>query len=127
MSSIEHTVAEGFFLVGCTKAAAEVKDCIVIVQGQGFQETLKFFEAFADFGWIGFVGFGIGLIELVENSLSIAVPGIKGMVAYVGFQCFGKGLQDNTSKKVCVMLPWKFGYCKSFLKKFSDFKLHKFP
>ena len=23
----------------------------------------------------------------------------------VAIQCFGKGLQDNTSKKVCVMLP----------------------
>lgn len=45
----------------------------------------------------------------------ITIPRIKWMVACVEFQCFGKGLQDNTSKKVCVMLPWKCGYCKSFL------------
>ena len=90
-------VAEGFFLVGCTQEAAEVKDGVVITQGQGFKETLQFLEAFADFRRIGFVGFGIGLVELVENGFSIAVPGIKGMVVRVGFQCFGKGLQDDTS------------------------------
>lgn len=31
---------EGFPLVGGAEAAAEIKDGIVIVQGQGFQETL---------------------------------------------------------------------------------------
>ena len=118
MSSINQTVAEGFFLVGCTQAAAEVKDGVVIAQGQGFQETLQFLETLADFRRVGFVGFGVGLVELVENGFSVAIPGIKGMVVRVGFQSFGKGLQDNTSKKVCVMLPWKCGYCKSFLKKF---------
>ena len=90
-------MAEGFFLVDCTKAATEVKDSVVIVQRQSFQKTLQFLETFDDFGWIGFMGFGIGMVELVENGFSIAVPGIKGMVACVGFQCFGKGLQDNTS------------------------------
>ena len=84
-------------MVGCTQAAAEVKDGIVIVQGQGFKETLQFFETLADFGRIGFMGFGISLVELVENCFSIAVPGIKGMVTRVSVQCFGKGLQDNTS------------------------------
>ena len=65
MCPIYQAVAEGFFLVGCTKAAAEVKDGIIIVQGQGFKETFQFLKAFADFGWIGFMGFGIGLVELV--------------------------------------------------------------
>ena len=85
MRSIEQTMAEGFFLVSRTQAAAEVKDGVVIVQGQGFQETLQFLETLADFRRIGFVGFGIGLVELVANSFSVAVPGIKGMVACVGF------------------------------------------
>ena len=85
MSSINQAVAEGFFLVCGTKTAAEVKDGIVIVEGQGFQETLQFLETIADFGWIGFVRFCIGMVELVENGFTIAVPGIKGMVACVGF------------------------------------------
>ena len=107
MCPINQAVAEGFFLVCGTQAAAEVKDGVVIAQGQGFKETFQFLETLADFGWIGFIGFDIGLVELVENGFRIAIPGIKGMVACVGFQCFGKGLQDNTSQKVCVMLPWK--------------------
>ena len=118
MCPINQAVAEGFFLVGGTQTAAEVKDGIVIAQRQSLQETLWLLKTLADLRWIGFVGFGIGLVELVENGFSIAVPGIKGMVACVSIQCFGKGLQDNTSKKVCVMLPWKCGYCKPFLKKF---------
>ena len=84
-------------LIGCTQAAAEGKDGIVIAQWQRLKKTLQFLETLADFWWIGFVGFGIGLVELVENGFRIAVPGIKGMVACVGFQYFGKGLQDNTS------------------------------
>ena len=86
MRSIEQAVAESLFLVGGTQTAAEVKDGIVITQGQGFQKTLQFFETLADLRWIGFMGFGIGLVELVENGFSIAVPGIKGMIACVGFQ-----------------------------------------
>ena len=85
MCPIKQAVTEGFFLVGCAQTAAEVKDGIVIVQGQGFKETLQFFETFADFRRIGFMGFGISLVELVENGFSITVPGIKGMVACVGF------------------------------------------
>ena len=82
---------EGFPLVGGAEAAAEIKDGIVIVQGQGFQETLQFLETLADFQWIGFMGFAIGLVELIQNGFAIAAPGVKGMVARIGFQCFGNG------------------------------------
>ena len=91
MCAIDQAVAEGFFLVGGAQAATEVKDGIVIVQGQGFQKTLQFFETLADFRRIGFVGFAIGLVELIQNGFSVAVPRIKRMVACVGFQCFGNG------------------------------------
>ena len=95
--TIKQTVEKGFLLIGRTQAAAEVKDGVVITQGQGLQETFQFLEAFADFGWIGVVGFCIGLVELIENGFRVAAPGIKGMVARVSIQCFGKRLQDNTS------------------------------
>lgn len=36
MRAIQQSVAEGFFLIGCTQAAAKGKDGIVIAQGQGF-------------------------------------------------------------------------------------------
>ena len=79
--------------------AAEMEDGVVIAQVQGIQIVFKLTEPLSDFRRIGFVGFGIGLIDLVEYSLRIAVPRIKGMAAQVGSQCFGNGLQDNTSKK----------------------------
>ena len=82
---------EGFALVGGAEAAAEVKDGVVIVQGQGLQETLQFFETLADFWRIGFMGFAIGLVELIQNGFTIAAPRVKGMVARIGFQCFGNG------------------------------------
>ena len=85
MCTIKQAVAEGFFLVGGTQAAAEVKDGVVIVQGQGFQETLQFPETLADFQRIRFVGFGIGLVELIQDGFGIAVPRIKGMVVRIGF------------------------------------------
>lgn len=82
---------EGFALVGGTKAAAEGKDGVVIVQGQGFQKRLQFFETVTNFRRIGFVGFAIGLVELIQNGFSIAAPRVKRMVACVGLQCFGNG------------------------------------
>ena len=103
--------------------AAEMEDGVVIAQVQGVQKVLKLPEPLTDFRRIGCVGFGLGQVSLVEYSLCIAVPRIKGMIAQVGSQCFGNGLQNNTSQKVCVMLPWMGGYCKSFLKKV----FHKYP
>ena len=107
--------------------AAEMEDGVVIAQVQGIQIVFKRPEPLTGFRRIGFVGFGIGLVELVEYSLRIAVPRIKGMIAQVGSQCFGNGLQDNTSKKVCVMLPWMGGNYKSFLKKYSVCARERIP
>ena len=59
MRPVLQAVMEGFPLVGGAEAAAEVKDSVVITQGQGFQETLQFFETIADFQRVGFMGFGI--------------------------------------------------------------------
>ena len=91
MCAVKQTVMEGFPLVGGAEAAAEIKDGIVIVQGQGFQETLQFLETLADFRWIGFMGFAIGLVELIQNGFAIAAPRIEGMVVRISFQCFGNG------------------------------------
>ena len=82
---------EGFPLVDGAEAAAQVKNGVVIVQGKGFQKRFQFFETLADFWWIGFMGFAIGLVELIQNGFSVAAPRVKGMVARIGFQCFGNG------------------------------------
>ena len=82
---------EGFFLVGGAEVAAQVKDGVVIIQRQGFQKSFQFFKAIADFWWIGFVGFAIGLVELIQNGFAITAPRVKGMVVRIGFQRFGNG------------------------------------
>ena len=38
MCTIDQAVTEGFFLVGCTQAATEVKDCVVIFQREVTEE-----------------------------------------------------------------------------------------
>lgn len=80
-----------FAFVGTAQAAAQVKNGVVIVQGKGFQKRLQFFETLADFRWIEFMGFAIGLVELIQNGFAIAAPGVKGMVVRIGFQCFRNG------------------------------------
>ena len=82
---------EGFSLVGCAEAAAQIKNGVVIFQGQEFQKRLQFFETVTNFRRVGFVGFAIGLVELIQNGFSVAAPRVKGMVARIGFQCFGNG------------------------------------
>lgn len=91
MRPVLQAIMEGFALVGGAEAAAQVKNGVVIVQGQGFQKRLQFFETLADFRWIGFMGFGISLVELIQNGFAIAAPRVKGMVVRIGFQCFGNG------------------------------------
>ena len=97
MRPVLQAIMEGFALVGGAEAAAQVKNGVVIVQGQGFQKRLQFFETVPNFRRVGFMGLAIDLVELIENGFSVAVPRVKRMVACVGFQCFGKGLHDNTS------------------------------
>ena len=82
---------EGFALVGGAEAAAKIKNGVVIVQGQRFQKRLQFFETVTNFRRVGFVGFAIGLVELIQNSFAIAAPRIEGMVVRIGFQRFGNG------------------------------------
>ena len=89
--TVKQTVMECFVLVGGAEAAAEGKDGVVIVQRQGFQKRLQFFEAVTNFWRIGFMGFALGLVELIQNGFSVAAPRVKGMVARIGFQCFGNG------------------------------------
>lgn len=83
---------ESFAFVCTTQVAEEVKDSRVIIFGKNqFREILTVYR------WIGFVEFGIVLVEMVENDFSFAVLGIKVMGVRVGFQWFSQKTQDNTS------------------------------
>lgn len=60
-------------LVCGTEAAAEVKDGIIIFQWQMPQQVIQFTEAITDIRWVGFMGFLIDLIELLQDGFTAAV------------------------------------------------------
>ena len=72
-----HTIDKGFAFVGDAEVAAEVENCVVILQWEGAEEFFQFLESLADLRWVTFVGFSIGLVELIQNSLAVTIPGVK--------------------------------------------------
>jgi len=76
-------------LIGSAKAAAEVKDGIVISQGQFLQQFSQILETGTDFRWVIFMGFLIGLVELIQDGLAVAVTRVKWVCFDVCFQPVG--------------------------------------
>ena len=66
-------------LIVGTKAAAEVEDGIIVFQWQMSQQVIQFSEAIPDIRWVGFVGFLIDLVQLVQDGFAVAVAGVKGV------------------------------------------------
>ena len=73
-------------LIGGTELTTEVPDGIVIIQGQAAQEVIQFFESITNLRRVGFVGFSVGLVELIQDGFAITITGIKGVGRYVGIQ-----------------------------------------
>ncbi len=69
--------------VSRAEMATEIPYGIIIFQIQTAQEVDQFFENIADIRWVGFVGFCVGLVELIQDGFAIAITGIKGMRSYV--------------------------------------------
>ena len=72
MCAVLEAVEEGFIFVGGTELATEVPYGIVILQGQLTQKVVQFLEAVADFRWVGFVGFCVGLVKLIQDGIAFA-------------------------------------------------------
>ena len=62
MCPILQTIQESFTIIGAAQTTAEVKDGIVILQGQGVQKFLQLLESITDLFGIALMGFSIGLI-----------------------------------------------------------------
>ena len=61
---------EGRIVVGHKEDGKPIYRSVFAKTQKELMEKLhRSIETFADFGWIGFVGFGIGLVKLVENGL----------------------------------------------------------
>jgi len=53
------------------------------------QQVIQFSEAIPDVRWVGFVGFLIDLLKLIQDGFAVAVAGVKGMRFDIGFQPLG--------------------------------------
>ena len=78
MRAILQTIKKSFAFVGTTQTTAEVKHGIIIIQWQNAQKIFQLLKASADFRWIGFMGFGVGLVQLIQNGFAIAITTFKG-------------------------------------------------
>ena len=85
MCPVLQSIQKGFMLVCGTEAATEVKDSVIISQGQTLQEFCQIIEAVTYFRRVIFVGFLIDLVQLVQDGFAVAVAGIKGVCFDVSF------------------------------------------
>ena len=69
--------------IGGAEAAAEVENSIVIIQRKIAEELFQLFEAVTDFRRIGFVGFGVSLVKMIQDGFAAAITAVKGMIVYV--------------------------------------------
>ena len=97
MRSILETIDKCFMFIGGAELTTEVPHGIVIVQGQAAHEGIQFFESVTDLRWVGFVGFCVGLVELIQDGVTVAVTGIEWVGLYVGFQSLGDVIHGGTS------------------------------
>ena len=97
MGTILQTVEEGLMLIGGAELTTEVPHGIVIIQGQVAHEGIQFPEAVPNLRWVGFVGLGIGLVELIQDGFAFTVAGIEGMGLYLGVQPLCDVIHGGTS------------------------------
>ena len=87
--AVLETVEEGFVFIGGAELATEVPYGIVILQGQLTQKVVQFLEAVADLRWVGFVGFCVGLVKLIQDGFTIGITQVNGVLVHIGFQPLG--------------------------------------
>ena len=97
MCAVLQTIEKGFMFISGAELATEVPYSVIIIQGQAAHEGVQFLETVADLRWVGFVRLGVGLVQLVQDSVTVAVAGIEGVGLYVGFQPLGDVIHGGTS------------------------------
>ena len=81
--TVLQAITKSFALIGDAKAAAEVENSVVIIQRKLAEELFQFFETIANLRRIGFVGFCISLVKLIQNGFAAAITAVKGVRIYV--------------------------------------------
>ena len=83
--------------IGGAELTTEVPDGIVIIQGQAAHEGVQFFESVVDLRWVGFVGLGVDLVQLIQDGFAFTIAGIEWVGLYVGFQSLSDVIHGGTS------------------------------
>ena len=73
-------------LVCSTEATTEVEDGIIIFQWQMSQEIIQLTETIPDVRQVGFMGFLIDLVQLIQDGLAVTFAWVKGMCFDIDFQ-----------------------------------------
>ena len=97
MCSVLQAVTKGFSFICTAQTAAEIKNRIIICQRQYTQKLFQLLKPVADFRRITLVGFGIGLVQLIQNRLTITVTHVTRMVFDVSIQAVSKILHFSAS------------------------------
>ena len=97
MRSILETIDKCFMFIGGAELTTEVPHGIVIIQGQVAHEGIQFLESISDLRRVGFVGLGVGLVQLVQDGFAITIAGVEWVGLYVGFQPLGDVIHGGTS------------------------------
>ena len=72
--------------VSGAELATEAPYGIIILQRYVAQKVVQFLKAVAYLRRVGFMGFCVSLVQLVEDGFAIAVTGVKGVGVYVGVE-----------------------------------------
>ena len=97
MRTVLQAIDKGFAFIRTAQSATEVKNCVVICQWEIAEIFFQVFESVADFRRVGFVGFCVGLVQLIQDGFAIIVTGIKGVGFYVSFQPLNNLIHVGTS------------------------------
>ena len=65
------TIDVSLLIEGDTQLADQTEKVVVIVYGQRFEKVSQLGEDFLNLRWVAFVGFGVGLIQLFQDTLTI--------------------------------------------------------
>jgi hypothetical protein len=99
LRTVLRPIYKGLAFVVIAQPAAEGEYGVVIVQGEGTEEFFQFLEPVLNLRWIRLVGFGIGLIKLIQDGGTFLVTGIQGMGLKIGSKALQKLFHSGTSKK----------------------------
>ena len=99
MRAVLHPIHKRLAFIVIAQPAAEGEDGVVIIQGKGTEELLQIPEAVLNLRWIGLVGFGVGLVKLIQDGRVVRVTGVQGMGLNIGSKALQKLFHSGTSKK----------------------------